>query len=109
MFANTIKQAMKNSSNKICIWGLSISFIGAIITAVSFAPGDGRQTSRILGIDYHLAIMNDYSFKIGLYLLILGFSFQVFGKSSFKKISIIIIFSFVLYWLFIYLSKFLFL
>lgn len=74
------KEVGNLSPQTVGIFGLSCSSLGAIVLALSFTAGDGRQTSIISGIDYHIALISDIGFKIGFYLIILGFVFQIIEK-----------------------------
>ena len=74
----------KKSSMKtkyISILGLVINSIGALISVLSLTTSDGNVTSQS-GIEYHIAVISDIGFRVGLYLLILGFLFQILEKLS---------------------------
>ena len=66
---------------KVGIIGLLISSFGALVSALSFAENSGGYVkSSFSGIQYHIAIVSSYGFKIGLFLMILGFLFQILEK-----------------------------
>lgn len=105
------------SSKIIGIFGLILSSLGAVISVLSFIAGDGRQTSSISGIDYHIALISDTGFKAGFFLLILGFVMQITEKAQAevrKNISIVFVMTICLLSILVYflgvniLSKLLF-
>lgn len=67
------------------VFGLSLNAFGSIILAISLTAGDGRQTSVVSGIDYHLALISDIGFKIGFYFLLFGFILQITEKIHIKE------------------------
>lgn len=67
--------------NKIGIWGLVINSLGVLISAVSFREDPNVYTPSLRsGIQYHPALVSSIGFKLGLFLIILGFVFQIYGK-----------------------------
>jgi len=62
------------------MFGLVMNVVGATILAISLTAGDGRQTSPTTGIDYHVALISDWGFKLGLYLFLFGFACQILEK-----------------------------
>lgn len=103
-------------SKTIGILGLAFCSLGAVLSAISFTAGDGRVTSEFSGFDYHIPLMSDYGFKIGLFLLILGFLFQIVEKINepekfvpSNRIITIVLISIIFLILTLNFSKFLFL
>ncbi len=62
------------------ILGLVLNALGALILALSITESNSGYVTRGAGIPYGSAIVNEFIFKLGLLLLILGFSFQFLEK-----------------------------
>ncbi len=63
------------------VLGLIISSIGALFSAVSITEYSGSYIRSVSsGIQYHPAFISHYGFMLGLYLMTLGFSFQILEK-----------------------------
>jgi len=89
------KKLSEFQPRSIGIVGLICTSLGAIISVLSFTAGDGRQTSPISGIDYHVALISNIGFKIGFYFMILGFVFQIIeriyeGKQENIKLNLLV-------------------
>lgn len=75
-----------NIKNKyISIIGLISNSIGTFISVLSITAGNGMVISPATGFEYHIALISDYGFKIGLYLLIFGFLLQTSEKIYFEN------------------------
>ncbi len=69
----------------LSIIGLIISSLGAFISSLSFTEYLGSSiTSNQTGIKYHPAFISSYGFKIGLFIMIWGFAFQI-AEKLYKK------------------------
>lgn len=94
----------------IGILGLFINSFGAIISTLSLTASDGRVSGSIIGFEYHIAVISDYGFKTGLYLLILGFLFQILEKlngiENYIKLGRIVLITFGSLILYIFFVKF---
>lgn len=101
---------------QIGTWGLVINSLGVLISAVSIRESDGYTESLRSGVHYHLASISLIGLKLGLFLIILGFVFQIYerGMKDGKKEStptMIITYSFVtfiIYLLINFIALFLF-
>ena len=62
------------------ILGLMISSVGALFSAISITEYAGTSISTSSGMQDHPAFISHYGFLLGLYLMILGFSFQILEK-----------------------------
>ena len=60
--------------------GLVINSIGVLVSAVSIRESDGYTESLRSGIQYHLASISSIGLKLGLFLIILGFVFQIYER-----------------------------
>ena len=67
--------------NKLGLFGLWLNIGGALMSAVSIKEYQGAYTkSLVSGIQYHYALISSIGVKIGLFLIILGFVFQIYEK-----------------------------
>ncbi|GEM_PF-5017471 len=88
MFTKLFQHQVKTKT--VGILALTAGAIGAYISVLSFTASDGRVVSPSTGFEYHIAVISNYGFKIGLFFLILGFLLQILEKIHNTKNSIIL-------------------
>lgn len=107
----------KVSKHKIGVLGLWVSSVGALISSAAVIEDPNIVTISVTsGIGYHPVLVSSFGLKIGLLMVILGFVFQIYEKSmkdgeEWETSTVIFTYTFVtflIYFLFLFVSKLLF-